>query len=1015
MFLQSLWISVFLALSGTAPTKPLTDLSLFSTPDPSPPPTLQYLGGPDADGWYYVDSREPNGPSFQYLWISTPMGLTGDDEGAWIPLPFPFSYRGQSYDSVFVCTNGFISFTSSSVNPTNTPVPNPSAPNAAIYVYWDDLVIEPGFSAIDTGTVGVAPNRRFVIRWYRPKHYPDYYRVADFQVVLYEQGEKVLINIKQAQFDLPAFDYGASATVGMENADGTVGLLYSYNDTTRIDNYLAILFYRPDSSHNVAPVDILAPVDNQPTGTPFSPQVQVTNLGTSTESFYTVLRIFPYLSSTPVYLDSVFASHVAPAETTLLTFAPWTPASPGQYRAQVYTRALLDEHRENDTLNQVFVAGTPGTDFLVLDLNPLHTDGRRVYEILQQQGYAGRYTSSIAYFDSLPSYATVWCLLGVYPNKHILSVYQALKLRDYLEQGGRVLLQSGDAFGEDPTRDTLGPYFGVDPEESEDGDTPVGILYGLSNPLIPEINEDDVWAYYGGRQNLDSLVLLHPTDAQVAPVMEVRPHYYTLVAYQGTRWLSAVSTVELTPVEQESDHRNNVDQDLVLALMNFLTGDLYTFHDVRPLAFRHPPGSVHLPGDTLRVQVSVTNEGTYSETLVPVVLAVYRQADSTEVVAGSWILVHADTAEISSLPPGDTVVVTFAPWTVPQIQDTLRFVAYTQLASDLYPSNDTLSKTTRGTLEPGDLLRVIFLDARTGTSENYGVGFDGQYFYVTTHNPHRLVVLNDTGAVVATLSLPTPSTGYYDLEAWREPGDTVVWIYTGRGGTLEKLRLDGFHNLSVVAQWDPPVNPVRGVALDPERQRFFLASGTSPVVELQRNGQVLSHIVPGREVYGLAYVPPVRGWWSPQLWLSAAVASETAFQNRLYRWDLSTGTLTDSLMPPVPAEITRTYPGGLSHRMVYRSWQVLVELVQAEPSDYLQVIYLGDASWDRKCGDANGDGYASWSDFDLLADYLFRGGSLDNPLALDVNLDYQTDPQDLWRLARFLWDDVDSLKCRPNP
>ncbi len=1007
MFFRTLWIGVFVAWSAVT--------ALAGGPS-HPSPGLQYFDGPDAEGWYYIDSREPDGPSFQYLWISTPTQITGDDEGAWLPLPFPFSYRGQVYDSVFVCTNGFISFTSASTNPNNTPVPNPTAPNAAVYVYWDDLVVEPGFSAIDTGTVGVAPNRRFVIRWYRPKHYPNDYRVADFQVVLYEAGEKVLINIKQAQFNMPAFDNGASATIGMENADGSVGLLYSYNDTTRVEDYLAILFYRPDSVWNVAPVALEAPADNQPVGVAEAPRAWVANVGTESGSFYTVLALYPYETPSPVYRDSVFVSHLAPGDTVQVTLSPWTPSTAGRYRAVLYTRLANDEHRENDTLQQGFVAGTPGTDFLVLDLNPLQTDGRRVYEVLEQAGHTGWYATSIAYFDSLSAYTTVWCLLGVYPNKHILTVYQALKLRDYLETGGRVLLQSGDAFGEDPTRDTLGPYFGINTRRTTDGSTPVGILYGLDNPLVPEITAADTWAYYGGREHLDSLVLQTPTDAQVAPVMKISHNSYTLVAYHGTRWNAAVSTVELTPVEVEEGlwNRNTVDQRLITGLMDFLTGDLYTYHDVTVLGLWHPPAEALPAGDTVRFRVAVANSGTYSETTVPVKVAVYQKSGRTGGLAASWVLLHADTTEIPILAPGDTVVVTFDPWVVPDSVDTLLLVAQSQLPGDGAPENDSLAREVRTYLVPGDLLRVIRLDHRTGNAENYGVGFDGTYFYVTTQGAGSdfLVVLDDTGGVVATLGFP--ATGYRDLEVWREPGDTVAWMYAGSGSALHRLRLQGFHSLTLETTWGTPVDPVQGVALDPERQRYFVASGYSPIVEMNRQGAVLSHIVPGRQVYGLAYVPPLRGWWDAHLWISAALNDTIPWKNRLYRWNLATHTLEDSLIPAVPDQITATYPGGLSHRMVYHGRQVLVELVQAEPTDYLQVLYLGDASWDRKCGDANNDGYATWSDFDALSRYLFLGDTLAQPLALDVNEDYHTDPLDLRYLARFLWDEADSLYCRQN-
>jgi hypothetical protein len=73
-------------------------------------------GGPDQDMWFFKDSDEPDGPHYAYYFPTATIGLDGDDQGKWVSLPFDFRYRGVLYDSVFICTNGFISFSSHSVS-----------------------------------------------------------------------------------------------------------------------------------------------------------------------------------------------------------------------------------------------------------------------------------------------------------------------------------------------------------------------------------------------------------------------------------------------------------------------------------------------------------------------------------------------------------------------------------------------------------------------------------------------------------------------------------------------------------------------------------------------------------------------------------------------------------------------------------------------------------------------------------------------------------------------------------
>ncbi|MEK9137179.1 MAG: hypothetical protein AAB393_08655, partial [Bacteroidota bacterium] len=102
-------------------------------------------GGPDAFGYRWIDSDEPGGPAYNWFniaGIGTPItGWTpsADDGIVNIPLPWGFSFYGSSYTNANVCTNGFISFTSTSNAYVNGAIPSTAEPNGAIYPFWDDL------------------------------------------------------------------------------------------------------------------------------------------------------------------------------------------------------------------------------------------------------------------------------------------------------------------------------------------------------------------------------------------------------------------------------------------------------------------------------------------------------------------------------------------------------------------------------------------------------------------------------------------------------------------------------------------------------------------------------------------------------------------------------------------------------------------------------------------------------------------------------------------------------------
>ena len=167
-----------------------------------------------------------------FAWIDataggTNMGITEDDGSVTVPLPFRFDLYGESFTDVQVSANGHLVFGPSRSHFTNTPLPNPNTPNGVVAPLWDDLNPSQGGS-IWYRTTGAPPARRFVVAWVGV---PRFHKTGDatFEVVLDEATGDILFQYEDVNFDESAYDYGASATVGVEDVTGTIGRQFSYN------------------------------------------------------------------------------------------------------------------------------------------------------------------------------------------------------------------------------------------------------------------------------------------------------------------------------------------------------------------------------------------------------------------------------------------------------------------------------------------------------------------------------------------------------------------------------------------------------------------------------------------------------------------------------------------------------------------------------------------------------------------------------------------------------------------
>jgi len=179
-----------------------------------------------------------------YSWIEASDGIvipTADDvcRGPY-DLGFTFTFYGQQYDRFYVNTNGQILFETESSTFANVEIPNSSAPNNYIALFWDDLNSSNGGS-IYYKIYGEPGSQYAVIEFVDVPFYGSSERLT-CEAILYEENGDILLQYQRASGTRAD---GSSATVGIENADGTEGIEYLYSGGGPgypIHDNLAVLF-----------------------------------------------------------------------------------------------------------------------------------------------------------------------------------------------------------------------------------------------------------------------------------------------------------------------------------------------------------------------------------------------------------------------------------------------------------------------------------------------------------------------------------------------------------------------------------------------------------------------------------------------------------------------------------------------------------------------------------------------------------------------------------------------------
>ncbi|MCK7478985.1 MAG: PKD domain-containing protein [Candidatus Moduliflexus flocculans] len=128
----------------------------------------------------------------------------------------------------------------------NSPIPSIYTPNHFIAPFWDDLDPAAG-GAVYSLLEGEAPNRRLTVAWVDVPHGYWTGGAVSFEATLFEGSNEIVFQYQDVTFGSAYYDAGASATVGVENVDGTDGTQFLHEQPLLSD--AMALKWRPIPYH----------------------------------------------------------------------------------------------------------------------------------------------------------------------------------------------------------------------------------------------------------------------------------------------------------------------------------------------------------------------------------------------------------------------------------------------------------------------------------------------------------------------------------------------------------------------------------------------------------------------------------------------------------------------------------------------------------------------------------------------------------------------------------------------
>jgi PKD repeat protein len=155
----------------------------------------------------------------------TTVTLADDAMSAALPVGFTFNFFGQNYTNFYICSNGFITFSSgqSTTVVYGVAIPGTSSPNNYVALAWNDLNPSVAGSSISYFNTGVAPNRKLIVK-YSTWHFLGGTTYPFVVQAILSEGSNLIEIHSTTISNVSAADQAAKTTQGVENSSGTAGV-----------------------------------------------------------------------------------------------------------------------------------------------------------------------------------------------------------------------------------------------------------------------------------------------------------------------------------------------------------------------------------------------------------------------------------------------------------------------------------------------------------------------------------------------------------------------------------------------------------------------------------------------------------------------------------------------------------------------------------------------------------------------------------------------------------------------
>ncbi len=327
----------------------------------------QTNGGPDAYGYIWRDSNDPNGPSYTWIDIAGAPGAVqvtgmGDDNlrGPYT-IGFPFHFYWYDVTTFRVGSNGYLGFTATPVAHPFPTIPFPTGVQNWLAVLATDLTFTDVTNAPVPGAevwYWTSPGSdSLIVSWINVPFWvtgtPGYVGTNTFQVIL--SGADSSITYQYQNQAGVSNNTGSFCTIGIENISGNVGLQHS-NNVYPPSSYTIKFYYPASTTYQVNDASTVY-TNNETTGglflsangSPYVMTAQIRNSGNQALAAFNVnSRVVNSLTQNQV-TSTVTTNALSPGDIQDIIFPDiYQPTTAGTFRHINNTQLLGDATPSNN-------------------------------------------------------------------------------------------------------------------------------------------------------------------------------------------------------------------------------------------------------------------------------------------------------------------------------------------------------------------------------------------------------------------------------------------------------------------------------------------------------------------------------------------------------------------------------------------------------------------------------------------------------------------------------------------